>query len=69
MDLHRKGIDESNLEFWPVEHPVDPMEKDQPVKCPKIPDASAVNVSIISSFFFFPTFSFLKIIWIGINIL
>ena len=35
---------EYNAEFWPIEHPVEPPDEDQPVKCP-MPDSSVIKVS------------------------
>lgn len=36
------------LEFWPVEHPLEPQDEDRPVKCP-MPSASSVinNVKLL----------------------
>ncbi|XAR64494.1 hypothetical protein NMG60_11024863 [Bertholletia excelsa] len=31
-----------NNEFWPIEHPIEPPDEDQPVKCP-MPVSSAIN--------------------------
>ncbi|XP_057508692.1 uncharacterized protein LOC130791539 isoform X2 [Actinidia eriantha] len=33
---------EYNAEFWPIEHPVEPPDEDQPVKCP-MPDSSIIK--------------------------
>ncbi|XP_052204912.1 uncharacterized protein LOC127809822 isoform X2 [Diospyros lotus] len=41
MDFCQNGV-ESNTEFWPIEHPTEPPDEDQPVKCP-VPDSSLVN--------------------------
>lgn len=45
MDLqyhHGNGIEfDLDVEFWPVEHPMEPPDEDRPVKCP-IPTASSV---------------------------
>lgn len=35
------------VEFKPVEHPIEPFDSDQPVKCP-LPEPSILNVSIQS---------------------
>ncbi|GFZ00345.1 hypothetical protein Acr_13g0017440 [Actinidia rufa] len=35
---------EYNAEFWPIEHPVEPPDEDQPVKCP-MPDSSIIKDS------------------------
>ncbi|THF95570.1 hypothetical protein TEA_019007 [Camellia sinensis var. sinensis] len=43
MDLCQNGV-ECNTDFWPVEHPIEPPDEDQPVKCPK-PDSSVMNVN------------------------
>ncbi|XP_057962862.1 uncharacterized protein LOC131154239 [Malania oleifera] len=40
MDV-RHGV-ESNAEFWPIEHPMEPPDEDRPVKCP-MPGSSALN--------------------------
>ncbi|KAJ6401743.1 hypothetical protein OIU84_013914 [Salix udensis] len=35
MDLqHRHHAVEFEVEFWPVEHPMEPQDEDRPVKCP-----------------------------------
>jgi len=39
---------ESSVEFKPVEHPIEPIDYDQPVKCP-LPEPSILNVSISRS--------------------
>uniref|UniRef100_A0A5B6YTK8 Uncharacterized protein n=1 Tax=Davidia involucrata TaxID=16924 RepID=A0A5B6YTK8_DAVIN len=41
MDMHRNGV-ESEVEFWPIEHPIEPLDEDRPVKCP-MPDSSVMN--------------------------
>ncbi|XWS69450.1 hypothetical protein CRYUN_Cryun04dG0180200 [Craigia yunnanensis] len=41
MDLHHHAI-EFDIEFWPVEHPMEPQDEDQPVKCP-MPASSSIN--------------------------
>lgn len=33
-----------SVEFKPIEHPVEPLDNDQPVKCP-LPEPSILNVS------------------------
>ncbi|XP_002521910.2 uncharacterized protein LOC8268151 isoform X1 [Ricinus communis] len=33
---------EFDVEFWPVEHPMEPQDEDRPVKCP-IPTSSVIN--------------------------
>ncbi|GLT96821.1 hypothetical protein SLE2022_144190 [Rubroshorea leprosula] len=39
---HGNGIEfDLDVEFWPVEHPMEPPDEDRPVKCP-IPTASSV---------------------------
>ncbi|OWM69579.1 uncharacterized protein LOC116199165 [Punica granatum] len=35
------------MEFWPLEHPTEPSDEDQPVKCP-ISNSSAINVAEMS---------------------
>ncbi|KAJ0094893.1 hypothetical protein Patl1_15662 [Pistacia atlantica] len=35
---------EFELEFWPVEHPMEPQDEDRPVKCP-MPTSSVINES------------------------
>lgn len=57
MDIHRNGLEMKLMEFWPVEHPVEPMEEDRPIECPKIPHTSAMNVSKLFYFIFPPLFS------------
>ncbi|XP_057997150.1 uncharacterized protein LOC110643364 isoform X3 [Hevea brasiliensis] len=48
MDLHHHHHHhhhhavEFDVEFWPVEHPLEPQDEDRPVKCP-IPASSVVN--------------------------
>ncbi|KAM7463365.1 hypothetical protein LguiA_031486 [Lonicera macranthoides] len=37
----QKGV-ESEFEFWPIEHPTEPLDEDQPVKCP-VPGSSVTN--------------------------
>ncbi|XP_028118526.1 uncharacterized protein LOC114316070 [Camellia sinensis] len=41
MDVCQNGVD-CNKELWPIEHPVEPPDEDQPVKCP-MPHTSLVN--------------------------
>ncbi|KAA8532412.1 hypothetical protein F0562_032450 [Nyssa sinensis] len=41
MEVHRNGV-ESEVEFWPIEHPIEPLDEDRPVKCP-MPDSSVIN--------------------------
>lgn len=45
MDLRNNGV-EGEVEFWPIEHPVEPSDEDRPVKCP-IPHSSVINVRIL----------------------
>jgi hypothetical protein len=40
---------EVGVEFKPVEHPVEPLNLDQPVKCP-LPEPSILHVSHLSVF-------------------
>ncbi|XP_057485394.1 uncharacterized protein LOC130771744 isoform X2 [Actinidia eriantha] len=40
-DVMDVGV-EYNAEFWPIEHPVEPPDEDQPVKCP-MPDSSVIK--------------------------
>ena len=42
MDLHHHAT-EFDIEFWPVEHPIEPQDEDQPVKCP-MPASYSINV-------------------------
>ncbi|KAG2701717.1 hypothetical protein I3843_06G053300 [Carya illinoinensis] len=42
MDWHHLGVELVEMEFWPVEHPMEPHDEDRPVKCP-MPDASVLN--------------------------
>ncbi|KAG2707614.1 hypothetical protein I3843_05G143000 [Carya illinoinensis] len=39
---HRLGVEAVNMEFWPVEHPMEPPDEDRPVKCP-MPHSSPLN--------------------------
>ncbi|XP_035540657.1 uncharacterized protein LOC108987435 isoform X1 [Juglans regia] len=39
---HRLRVEAVNMEFWPVEHPMEPPDEDRPVKCP-MPASSALN--------------------------
>ncbi|KAL7260170.1 hypothetical protein ACSBR1_005939 [Camellia fascicularis] len=41
MDVCQNGVD-CNKELWLIEHPVEPPDEDQPVKCP-MPHTSLVN--------------------------
>lgn len=45
MDLqYRHGNEiEIEFEFWPVEHPMEPPDEDQPVKCPLLAPSSAIK--------------------------
>lgn len=43
-DLWPNGF-EFNSDFWPIEHPMEPPDEDQPVKCPIPPHSSVINVS------------------------
>ncbi|KAG8637589.1 hypothetical protein MANES_15G138900v8 [Manihot esculenta] len=44
MDIHHHHHHavEFDVEFWPVEHPMEPQDEDRPVRCP-IPTSSVVN--------------------------
>ncbi|XVF02981.1 hypothetical protein REPUB_Repub04eG0221100 [Reevesia pubescens] len=43
MDLHHHGnAIEFDIDFWPVEHPMEPQDEDRPVKCP-MPASSSIN--------------------------
>lgn len=33
-----------DVEFWPIEHPIEPLDEDRPVKCPVL--NSVLNVSV-----------------------
>lgn len=48
MDIHHHHHHavEFDVEFWPVEHPMEPQDEDRPVRCP-IPTSSVVNVRIL----------------------
>ncbi|KAK9276872.1 hypothetical protein L1049_006409 [Liquidambar formosana] len=41
MEVRPDGA-EGDVEFWPIEHPVEPPDEDRPVKCP-MPDSSVMN--------------------------
>lgn len=43
MDLQLQSP-EFELEFWPVEHPLEPPDEDRPVKCPIPAPSSVLNV-------------------------
>ncbi|OMO72555.1 hypothetical protein COLO4_27577 [Corchorus olitorius] len=43
MDLHHNNAIEFDIEFWPVEHPMEPPDEDRPVKCP-MPASSSINI-------------------------
>lgn len=34
-----------DFEFWPIEHPIEPLDEDRPVKCPVL-NSSVLNVSV-----------------------
>lgn len=36
-----------DVEFCPVEHPVEPEEEDRPVKCPVPTSSSLIHVSLV----------------------
>lgn len=40
------GVHDS--EFWPIEHPIEPLDEDQPVKCPVL-NSAVLNVSVYVS--------------------
>ncbi|GMY18124.1 hypothetical protein FCV25MIE_13363 [Fagus crenata] len=42
MDWHHLEVEVVDMEFWPVEHPMEPPDEDRPVKCP-MPDSSVIN--------------------------
>jgi len=47
MDLqHHHHPVEFDVEFWPVEHPMEPQDEDRPVKCP-MPTSSVIKVKIV----------------------
>lgn len=48
MDWHHLEV-EVDMDFWPVEHPMEPPDEDQPVKCP-MPDSSVINVRMFQLF-------------------
>ncbi|XP_021685962.2 uncharacterized protein LOC110668883 isoform X1 [Hevea brasiliensis] len=47
MDIHHHHHPVEDVEFWPVEHPMEPQDEDRPVRCP-IPTSSFVNDGSIS---------------------
>ena len=48
MDLqHRHHAVEFEVEFWPVEHPMEPQDEDRPIKCP-MATSSVIKVGIFS---------------------
>ena len=48
MDWHHLEV-EVDMEFWPVEHPMEPPDEDRPVKCP-MPDSTVINVRMFQLF-------------------
>ncbi|TXG57001.1 hypothetical protein EZV62_018314 [Acer yangbiense] len=44
MHNHGHGV-ELEVEFWPVEHPLEPQDEDRPVKCPISAPSSVINES------------------------
>ncbi|XVE85556.1 hypothetical protein DITRI_Ditri17bG0099700 [Diplodiscus trichospermus] len=42
MDMHHHAI-EFDMEFWPVEHPMEPQDEDRPIKCPLPASSSSIN--------------------------
>ncbi|XAR47993.1 hypothetical protein NMG60_11030658 [Bertholletia excelsa] len=44
MDVCQNGA-ECNTEFRTIEHPIEPLDEDQPVKCP-VPDSLHMNFSV-----------------------
>ncbi|XP_038697745.1 uncharacterized protein LOC119995345 isoform X2 [Tripterygium wilfordii] len=42
MDLYYHGV-HFNIEFGPLEHPMEPPDEDRPVKCP-MPSSSVINM-------------------------
>ncbi|XVE74571.1 hypothetical protein DITRI_Ditri12bG0027800 [Diplodiscus trichospermus] len=42
MELQHHAI-EFEVEFWPVEHPLEPLDEDRPVKCPMPASSSSIN--------------------------
>jgi hypothetical protein len=46
MDWHHLEVEVVDMEFWPVEHPMEPPDEDRPVKCP-MPDSSVINVRMV----------------------
>ncbi|KAK2635629.1 hypothetical protein Ddye_030421 [Dipteronia dyeriana] len=42
--MHNHGV-ELEVEFWPVEHPLEPQDEDRPVKCPISAPSSVINES------------------------
>lgn len=43
---HHQHEVELEIEFWPLEHPTEPPDEDQPVKCPML-STSAIPVSML----------------------
>lgn len=43
---HQPHEAELEIEFWPLEHPTEPPDEDQPVKCPML-STSAIAVSML----------------------
>ena len=43
MDVRSHGVEGDQVEFWPIEHPMEPSDEDRPVKCP-MPHSSVINV-------------------------
>lgn len=63
---------EAAVEFKPVEHPTEPVNRDQPVRCP-LPEPSILNVSInsiscpdfLDSFCPFSIVDLIAVMWVG----
>lgn len=55
MSTSQHGI-EVAVEFKPVEHPLEPLDIDQPIQCP-LPEPSILNVSIHTTFNVFLPFA------------
>ena len=41
---------ECEFEFWPIEHPTEPLDEDRPLKCPMPHSPSLTNVSLFFPF-------------------
>ena len=53
------------VEFKPVEHPIEPLDSDQPIQCP-LPEPSILNVSLIVVLLFMKFVLFVLFVPMGV---